>query len=125
MMDNTSLAVAAPEIFLLLMACVIAMVDLGVKSRLRNVTYWLTMATLAVIAFYTGDRFPRWRNDLFVAMLAATELRRVRTKGRIVVEQETIFKGFGRVRHVVVGPDGLLYVALNDPGRIVRLVPAD
>ncbi|HEY0822594.1 MAG TPA: NADH-quinone oxidoreductase subunit NuoN [Ramlibacter sp.] len=55
MMDNTSLAVVAPEIFLLLMACVIAMVDLGVKSRLRNVTYWLTMATLAVVAFYTGD----------------------------------------------------------------------
>jgi NADH-quinone oxidoreductase subunit N len=55
MMDNTSLAVAAPEIFLLVMACVIAMVDLGVKSRLRNLTYWLTMGTLAVVAFYTGD----------------------------------------------------------------------
>lgn len=55
MMDNTSLAVVAPEIILLAMACVIAMVDLGVKSRLRTVTYWLTMATLAVVAWYTGD----------------------------------------------------------------------
>jgi NADH-quinone oxidoreductase subunit N len=55
MMDNTSLAVAAPEIILLVMACVIAMVDLGVKSRLRTVTYWLTMTTLAVLAWYTGD----------------------------------------------------------------------
>jgi NADH-quinone oxidoreductase subunit N len=37
------------------MACVIALVDLGVKSRLRNVTYWLTMLTLAVAAVYTGE----------------------------------------------------------------------
>ena len=48
MMDQTSLAVAAPEILLLAMACVIAMVDLGVKTRLRNLTYVLTMLTLAV-----------------------------------------------------------------------------
>ena len=55
MMDNSSLAVVAPEVFLLLMACVIALVDLGVKSRLRNVTYGLTMVTLGIIAWYTGD----------------------------------------------------------------------
>lgn len=55
MMDNTSLAVVAPEIILLALACVIALVDLGVKSRLRTLSYWLTMATLAVVAWYTGD----------------------------------------------------------------------
>ncbi|HET8748066.1 MAG TPA: NADH-quinone oxidoreductase subunit NuoN [Ramlibacter sp.] len=55
MIDNTQLAVVAPEILLLVMACVIALVDLGVKSRLRNLTYGLTMLTLAVLAFYTGE----------------------------------------------------------------------
>jgi NADH-quinone oxidoreductase subunit N len=55
MMDKMSLAVAAPEIVLLAAACVIAMVDLGVKTRLRNLTYWLTMASLAVVAWMTGD----------------------------------------------------------------------
>jgi NADH-quinone oxidoreductase subunit N len=54
MMDNTSFAVVAPEIFLLVMACVIALVDLGVKTRLRNLTYLLTMLTLAGLAWYTG-----------------------------------------------------------------------
>ncbi|GAB3646345.1 NADH-quinone oxidoreductase subunit NuoN [Ramlibacter alkalitolerans] len=55
-MDNTtSLAVIAPEILLLVMACVIALVDLGVKTRLRNLTYVLTMLTLAVVAWMTGD----------------------------------------------------------------------
>jgi NADH-quinone oxidoreductase subunit N len=36
------------------MACVIALVDLGVKTRLRNLTYLLTMLTLAGLAWYTG-----------------------------------------------------------------------
>ena len=48
MMDKLSLLVVAPEIILLVMACVIAMVDLGVKSRMRDLTYWLTMGTLAL-----------------------------------------------------------------------------
>lgn len=55
MMDTTSLVAVAPETGLLVMACVIALVDLGVKSRLRTATYALTMLTLAVIAWYTGD----------------------------------------------------------------------
>jgi NADH-quinone oxidoreductase subunit N len=55
MLDKSSLIVVLPEILLLVMACVIAMVDLGVKTRLRNVTYWLTMATLAAVAWLTGS----------------------------------------------------------------------
>jgi NADH:ubiquinone oxidoreductase subunit 2 (subunit N) len=54
MLDKTSLIVVSPEILLLVMACVIAMVDLGVKSRLRTLTYGLTLATLAVVAWFTG-----------------------------------------------------------------------
>jgi NADH-quinone oxidoreductase subunit N len=55
MNDTFSLIVVSPEIVLLAMACVIALVDLGVTSRLRTVTYWLTMATLAVVAYFTAD----------------------------------------------------------------------
>jgi NADH-quinone oxidoreductase subunit N len=55
MLDKSSLIVVSPEILLMVMACVIAMVDLGVKSRLRDLTYWLTMGTLAVVAWFTGE----------------------------------------------------------------------
>jgi NADH-quinone oxidoreductase subunit N len=54
-MDMSSLAVVAPEIVLLVAACVIALVDLGVKTRLRTVTYALTMLSLAAVAWFTGD----------------------------------------------------------------------
>jgi len=86
---------------------------------------WTPSVAPSGIAFYTGDKFPRWKNDLFVALLAGQSLRRLKIEGRAVAEQETIVTGYGRVRHVINGPDGLIYVALNDPGRIVRLVPVD
>ena len=70
---------------------------------------------VCAIDFYTGDRFPRWRNDLLVSSLAAEELRRLVLEGSKVAKQEVLFKGIGRVRDVVSGPDGLVYVAFNSP----------
>ncbi len=54
MIDNISWLVIYPEILLLVMACVIALVDLGVHSPRRTGTYALTMLTLAVVAVLQG-----------------------------------------------------------------------
>jgi len=51
MLDTLSLVVVAPEILLLAATCVIALVDLGVKTRLRNLTYVLSLLTLAGVAW--------------------------------------------------------------------------
>ena len=56
MMDSNALAVVAPEILLLIAACVIAIVDLGVTTRLRSLSYGLTMLALAAVALWTGMR---------------------------------------------------------------------
>jgi NADH-quinone oxidoreductase subunit N len=50
MIDTLSWITVYPEIILLVMACVIALVDLGVKTPLRGTTYILTLLTLAVVA---------------------------------------------------------------------------
>lgn len=55
MIDKLSLIVVSPEIVLLVAACVIALVDLGVKTRMRDGTYWLTMLTLALVAYMSAD----------------------------------------------------------------------
>ena len=68
MIDNISWLAIYPEIVLLIMACVIALVDLGVKSPQRTATYVLTMLTLAVVAAMqamyasTGSTFYGWGN---------------------------------------------------------------
>jgi glucose/arabinose dehydrogenase len=93
---------------------------------------WTPTIAPSGIAFYTGSRFPAWVNSLFVTGLAGEALRRLETDGDKVVHEEIVFKGFGRVRDVMIGPAGDLYVALNIPGvrlsdsmpgLIIRLVP--
>ena len=54
MIDKLSWVAAYPEILLAVMACVIALVDLGVKSPQRGATHGLTLATLAVVALLLG-----------------------------------------------------------------------
>lgn len=91
----------------------------------QPVLHWTPSIAVSAIAYYAGDAFPRWRNHLLVGSLAQQELRRlVLDQGR-VVSQEVLFKGIGRVRDVTVAPDGTIYVALEDPGRIWRLVPVN
>lgn len=68
MIDNISWLAIYPEILLLVMACVIALVDLGVNSPRRTATYVLTMLTLAVVAVLqgmyasSGNTFYGWGN---------------------------------------------------------------
>ncbi|HVV28698.1 MAG TPA: PQQ-dependent sugar dehydrogenase [Rhizomicrobium sp.] len=82
------------------------------------------------ITFYTGDRFPAWKNNLFVTGMVGQKLIRMEIKDREIVSQETLIQDYGRVRDVLTGPDGDVYLLLQtmngDPkgGSIVRLVPA-
>jgi aldose sugar dehydrogenase len=89
----------------------------------QPVMQWTPSIAACAIVFYTGDRFPGWKNDLFVTALGGQSLRRLVIERNRVVHEEVLFKGLGRVRDVLNGPDGALYVVLNDPGRIVRMVP--
>jgi glucose/arabinose dehydrogenase len=100
-----------------------AMVDITAKEGMEQpLVYWVPSIAPCGANFYTGDLFPKWKNHLFVASLAAEELRRLEIADGKVVAQEVIFKNLGRIRHVITGPDGALYVLL--PARIARLAPA-
>ena len=91
------------------------------------VHYWIPAIAVCGSSFYTGDQFANWKNDLFVAALAKTSIHRVRLgdDGRSITEDEILLQGMGRVRDVVTGPDGNLYAALEQPGRIVKISPAE
>lgn len=88
----------------------------------QPVTYWVPSLAVCGISFYEGNLFPRWKGQLFLATLAAQELRRIELRDGKVVAQEVVFKELGRIRHVVPGPDGALYALL--PERIARIAPA-
>jgi aldose sugar dehydrogenase len=91
----------------------------------QPMTYWVPSIAASPVAFYTGNRFPGWKNNLFVGSLQAEELRRLELDGHKITHQEILFKGLGRVRDVANGPDGYLYIIFNQPDRIERIVPVD
>jgi glucose/arabinose dehydrogenase len=101
-----------------------SLTELTAKEGMEQpVVYWTPSLAVSGMTFYTGDRFPGWKHNLFIASLAAEELRRLVVDDRKVISQEVLFKGLGRIRDVEQGPDGSLYVLL--PGRIARLTPSE
>ncbi len=96
--------------------------ELTAKEDLEQpIAYWVPSLATCGINFYTGELFPKWKDHLFLASLAAEQLLRIEVAGGKVISQEVLFKDLGRIRHVITGPDGALYVLL--PKRIVRLTP--
>jgi aldose sugar dehydrogenase len=96
------------------------------KSGMEQpVHYWAPSIAPSGMAFYTGERFPRWRGDLFVGALRDEMVVRLKLDGEKVVKEERLLKGvLGRIRDVRTGPDGFLYL-LNDESRgvLARLEP--
>jgi glucose/arabinose dehydrogenase len=91
----------------------------------QPVTFWVPSIAVCGLDFYNGDQFPKWKGDLLVGALAQKEIRRLRIVDQKVVSQEIIMKDIGRVRDVATGRDGMIYVLLNGPDRVIRLVPAE
>ncbi len=89
--------------------------------------HWTPSIAVSEIEFYGGDKFPKWKHQLFLGSLAGQKfLRLVIDEGR-VTHTEEIFKNHGRVRDIKTGPDGMIYVAvecIGKLGKIVRIVPA-
>ncbi|MBK9244470.1 MAG: PQQ-dependent sugar dehydrogenase [Burkholderiales bacterium] len=92
----------------------------------QPVKYWVPSPALSGMAFYQGDRFPKWRGDVLIGALRGQALIRVRLDGERFVEDEFMLVGnLPRVRDVRVGPDSLVYLLTDLPnGAILRLEPA-
>ena len=77
------------------------------------------------LMFYTGDKFPQWKGNAFVGALGFQLVARLELDGERVRSEERLLEGYGqRIRAVVQGPDGYIYLLTDDDdGRIVRLEP--
>ena len=76
--------------------------------------------------FVTGDQWGTWSGSLFIATLKEQDLRRFSVDGTTVVAKEILYdQKYGRLRSVVEGPDGALYVTTSNGSgdRIVRIAP--
>ncbi|MDB5999529.1 MAG: oxidoreductase [Rhizobacter sp.] len=89
----------------------------------QPVVYWVPSIATSGMAFLTSDRYPEWKGSLFVGALRGQQLARLELDGRRVVKQERLLQDFGqRIRTVVQGPDGWLYLLTDaGDGQLIRL----
>jgi glucose/arabinose dehydrogenase len=90
--------------------------------------YWDPSIAPGAIAVYRGKMFPEWNGDFIVAALKFELLSRLERSGNgRIVEKERFLDGkFGRLRDVVVAPDGALLVTTDESnGALLRISRAD
>lgn len=93
------------------------------KGMEQPVKQWTPSPALCGLDIVTGEPLAKWKGNLLVGALKFQEVKRVVIKDRKYVSEEVIVKDLGRVRDVVVGPDGAIYVVLNGPDAVIRLSP--
>jgi len=100
--------------------------DITQKAGMEQpIYYWDPVIAPGAMAFYTSKAAPAWKDSLFVTGLGPKYLSRLTLQGEKVVGEERLLTEIGeRLRDIVVGPDGALYITTdNDRGRVLRVAP--
>ena len=99
------------------------------KSKARGMEdplyQWTPVIAPSGMMFYSGKLAPEWERNIFVGGLGSEALVRLEVEGRKVIHEERLLEDLGeRIRDVVEGPDGAIYVATDaDNGKILKIVP--
>lgn len=97
------------------------------------IVFWAPSIAPSGMAFYTGDRFPDWKNNVLVGAMLGGAAQGYPHLERIIFNEKWDETGREsllldlrkRIRDVRQGPDGLVYVLTDeDPGELIRLEPA-
>ena len=91
----------------------------------QPVYYWDPVIAPSGMAFYNADLFPAWKDSILVGSLSGKHVARLVMKdGKVVGEERLLTDQNERIRDVIVGPDGALYVATdNEKGRVLKVTP--
>jgi glucose/arabinose dehydrogenase len=99
----------------------------------QPVVFWVPSIAISGMAFYTGNRLPKWKGDVFVGGLRTGEIPGTGHLERILfnekmeeLRRESLLTDLRqRIRDVRQGPDELLYLLTDaDDGAVLRIEPA-
>jgi glucose/arabinose dehydrogenase len=102
------------------------------EGLIDPIVYWMPSIAVSGLAFYTADRLPKWKGDVFVGGLRYGEIIGTGQIQRILLNEnleelrrEALLTDWRhRMRDIRQGPDGLLYVLVDDEdGAILRIEP--
>ena len=91
----------------------------------QPVYYWDPVISPSGMTIYSGALFPEWRGSFFIGGLSSQALVRLVVEGDRVVGEERLLTDLNaRIREVVQGPEGALYLLTDAPnGRLLELTP--
>jgi len=98
------------------------------------IVFWVPSIATSGLTFYTGDKFPNWKNNVFAGGMRTGQIDRTGHIDRIVfndkweeIRRESFLTEMRqRIRDVREGPDGFLYALTEeDPGALLRIEPAE
>jgi len=88
----------------------------------QPVYYWIPSIAPSGMTFVTSSTYPDWRGDLLVGSLVFQYLELLEFDKGKVSRREKLLENIGRVRNVKQGPDGFIYVAVEEKG-ILKIIP--
>jgi len=98
--------------------------DITEKEGMEQpVWHWTPSIAVCGMSMYESDLFSKWNGNILVTSLKFEYLERVVVENNKFVRKENIYQPGSRVRDVEVDSYGKIYVALENPGRIVMLSP--
>ena len=95
------------------------------EDMAQPVNTWIPSIAPSGMAVVAGDNYQNWDGDLLSGSLRFNYISRVKVSGNKMVTEERILKDIGRVRAIEMGADGFLYIAVEDPGRILKLTVSE
>lgn len=91
----------------------------------QPVYYWDPVISPSGLTIYSGDLFPEWKGNFFIGGLSSKALvRLVLDHDKVVAEERLLLDRGQRIREVVQGPEGALYLLTDDEdGELLKLTP--
>jgi len=78
--------------------------------------YWIPSIAPSGMCFISSDKYPGWNGHLLVGSLVFEYLEKLEIKDNKVIKREKLLEDLGRVRNVIQGPDGFIYVSIENKG---------
>lgn len=97
--------------------------DTAKPGMQQPIYYWIPSIGPSGMTRVKGNLYKGWEDSFLCGSLSFKYLERVEVKNNKVVFREKLLQNIGRVRNVVQAPDGFIYISVEDPGRVYKIVP--
>ncbi len=88
-----------------------------------SIYYWTPSIGACGLAFVSTSKYGNWKGSFLAGGLALRNVTKLKLDANNGATAEIVIDGIGRVRNVKESKEGYLYLSVEEPGRIIKLIP--